>query len=166
MFPAGNCHSKQEKLNQYVHGRELPFQKTKAKKERKKPQTFGGRQQSSSQPWVTQCSPPLCASNCYIFLSHCFAVQSAGTNEHVVQLRVDRFKLVPTFLGENPGNEVALIDVVMPWAFGGTRSLTHLRTHSILLKSNYTLYSYLPLSITFVQSAFYAYFLAYSRGYQ
>ena len=35
----------------------------------------------------------------------------------------------------------------------GTRSLTH----SILFKSNYTLYSYLPLNITFVQSAFYAY---------
>ena len=39
----------------------------------------------------------------------------------------------------------------------GTRSLTHLLTHSILFKSNYTLYSYLPLNITFVQSAFYAY---------
>ena len=58
-------------------------------------------------------------------------------------------------------------DVVMPWAFGGTRmtldhSLTHALTHSILInlfikvKLNTLLLLHL-LSITFVSSAFYAY---------
>ena len=53
-------------------------------------------------------------------------------------------------------------DVVMPWAFGGTRSLTHSLTHSILInlfikvRLNTLLLPPL-LSITFVPSAFYAY---------
>ena len=53
-------------------------------------------------------------------------------------------------------------DVVVPWAFRGTRSLTHSITHSILInlfikvRLNTLLLSPL-LSITFVPSAFYAY---------
>ena len=59
-------------------------------------------------------------------------------------------------------------DVVMPWAFGGTRmaldhSLTHSFTHSILMIINIFIKARLNtlllppfLRITFVQSAFYA----------
>ena len=49
-------------------------------------------------------------------------------------------------------------DVVMPWAFGDTRSLTHSLTHSLHSQiKHFTVASLLILSITFVPSAFYAY---------
>ena len=58
-------------------------------------------------------------------------------------------------------------DIVMPWAFGGTRmaldhSVTHSLTHSILINLSIkvklnTLFLPPLLSITFVPSAFYVY---------
>ena len=103
MFMARNCRSKQRKskINRFMAGN----CRLKKKKRRKKPETFGGRQQSSSQP-LGPGSPD--APRPYVLQTviHSFPI-------NLVQLSVDRLNSFPGSLsvGENPRNEVAFIDV-------------------------------------------------------
>ena len=95
MFMSGNCHSKiKTNLRLLAGDSSLPC--------------------SCSGPSHSMLPAPMRFKLSYIPF-HCFVVQFARTNEHLVQLSVDRLNSFPGSLstGENPGNEVVLIDSLL-----------------------------------------------------